>query len=59
MKNGFEQLAGHEKEILDRLELAGVPGLMASTKSSHGVLFSIDSCDLSRELSRSIKLLIF
>jgi hypothetical protein len=39
MKTGFEQLADHEKEIMDRLELAGVPGLMASTKISHGVLF--------------------
>ena len=39
MKNGFEHLAGHEKQILDRLELAGVPGLLASTKISHGVLF--------------------
>eukprot|EP00978_Attheya_sp_CCMP212_P004409 scaffold9635_cov85-Attheya_sp.AAC.1 len=39
MKNGFEDLASHEKRILDHLELAGVPGLMRITKVSHGVLF--------------------
>jgi len=59
MKNGFEHLAGHEKQILDQLELAGVPGLMKSTKILHGVLFSMDSCNLSLELLWSIMLLIF
>ena len=38
MKNGFEHLAGHKKQILDHLELSGVPGLMKSTKILHDVL---------------------
>lgn len=39
MNVGFEDLAVHEKQVLDLLEIAGVPGLLACTKISNGVLF--------------------
>jgi hypothetical protein len=39
MKSGFEPLADHEKQIIDHLERAGVPGLQHCIKIENGVLF--------------------